>query len=314
MKIKKIAVSVAALAVALTMTGCSTADTSNTEKALHYKGGAIQSQSFEGCVEPGTKDFNGPGDKHYVYPIDLRSYDATGGEASEANPISVVSNEGEILNVPVTVSFYLKSDCETLRSFHETIGDKYDAYNDGGKTSGGWRNLLDYAVGQPLNTTLDRVAQGQTWRDLYNNEELRAEIENQVAKQIPGLIQKQTGNKQFFEKFQVTVQKPTPANQALLDSIAQQQAAIEAGKAQEAKAIADGRARQAEAKAQEDAAKSTLAARRAEKAVADAEAAKRRAEIAGYGSADEYNKAKCIEAGCNPYQPTYVVPQGGPQN
>lgn len=308
-KIKKIAIASTAVVFALVGTGCSVADTTSTEKALHYKGGVIQSKSFAGCVDPATKDFNGPGDMHYVYPVDLRSFDATGGEASESGPISVVSNEGEILNVPVTVSFYLKSDCETLREFHDTIGDKYNAYNEDGSTSAGWRAMLDYAVGQPLNTTLDRVAQGQSWRDLYNNEELRADIEKQVASQIPGLIQKQTGDKQFFERFQVTVQKPTPSNQALLDSISAQQAAKESGKAEVAKAEAEGAAVQARAKAQEDAAASTLEARRAEIAVAKAEADKRRAEIAGYGSVEEYNRAKAIEGGINPYQPTYVVPQ-----
>lgn len=40
-------------------------------------------------------------------------------------------------------------------------------------------------------------------------------------------------------------------------------------------------------------------------------ALQKQAEIAGYPSAEDYLKAKAIESGQNPYQPSYVVPQAG---
>lgn len=300
MKIRK---STVALMAALSMfaTGCSVADTSSTEAALHFTGGIGTDREFQGCVDPSSKQYDRPGATHYVYPIDLRSFDATGGERSESGPIEVVSNEGERLNVPITVSFYLKPDCENLLAFHNTLGDKYNAYNDNGEVSEGWvKGMLPYAVGQPLNTTLDRVAQTHGWRDLYNNEALRADIEAQIAKSLPGLIANQSGGQQFFERFQVTMQKPTPVNPELLTAISAQQAAIEQGKAVSAKADAEKAAAEAQA-----------AAANAQVATEQANAAKRQAEIAGYGSVEEYNRAKAIEKGINPYQPTYVVPQGG---
>lgn len=294
------------VALVIFVTGCSTADTSSTQKALHFKGGAFSSQSFEGCVNPSTKDFNGPGDRHYVYPVDLRSYDATGRDGSETTPIEVISKEGERVTIPVTVAFYLKDDCETLLDFHNTIGAKYSAFNnDEGKVSGGWDKMLHFAVGGPLNVTLDRISSDEEWLALYTDETLRAKLEQDVAKTIPSLIAQKTGGKQFFDEFVVTVEKPDLVNTALKDAISSKQTSREQGLAAEAKAVAEGKARVAEANAARDAALSAAQAKTAEVQVARAEAAKRAAEIAGYGSVDEYNKAKAIERGINPYQPTY---------
>lgn len=298
-------------ASALVLTGCSSAAPTTTETALHYKGGLVQGKSFAGCVDPGTKDFNGPGDTHFSYPIDLRSFDATGGPASESGAIEVLSAENEPMLVPVTVSFYLKPDCENVRAFHETIGDKYNAYNDNGEVTQGWVDMLHYSIGQPLNTTLDRITQDTAWKGLMNNEIERDRIEKTLAREIPTLIQRQTGNQQFFERFQVIVQKPVPKNPGLLQAISDQQQAAEQGRAEEAKASAAGRAAVAKAQADIDAAAKAAEARNAEVAVQAAEAAKRRAEISGYGSVEEYNRAKAVEKGINPYQPTYVVPQAG---
>lgn len=40
-------------------------------------------------------------------------------------------------------------------------------------------------------------------------------------------------------------------------------------------------------------------------------ALQKQAEIPGYPDVDAYLKAKAIESGQNPYQPTYVAPQAG---
>lgn len=308
MKFKKPAAIVAGLFAALTLSACGGVNLSSNQAALHFGGGAIQAKSFKGCVEPSNRDNFAPGDTFYVYQTDLRSYAAAGG--GESGPIEVLSKEKEVVRIPVTVSFYLKTDCKTLLDFHNTIGAKNwhegkGAYNEGNNPGQGWRNLLNHAIGAPLNTTLDSLSEKETFNDLIGNESVRRELEKSIQNNLPDQIAKRTGGKQFFKDFEIQVQKPSLANQGILDAISGQNTAVEAGKAAEAKAKADGAAAVAAAKAAAAAAAEKAKAANAEVAVARAEAAKRQAEIRGYGSAEEYNKAKAVEKGLNPYQPNY---------
>lgn len=315
--LKRAAMAVLAMFAFVTLTACGGVNLSSTQTALHFKGGAIQAQAFDGCVKPSERDNFAPGDKFYVYQTDLRSFDATGGDRAEANPIEVLSVEKEVVRIPVTVSFNLKADCKTLLDFHNTIGAKNwhegkGAYNDGDTTGQGWVNFLNHVYVSPLNTTLDALSEKQKFMDLIGKEDVRQALENEIKENLPAQIAKRTGGKQFFENFEIQVLKPQLANQAILDAIAAQNAAVEQGRQAEAKAVADGKAAIATAEAARQAAAKNAEAARAQVAVAAAEAAKRRAEIQGYGSAAEYNRAQAIEKGLNPYQPTYVVPQGGP--
>jgi len=271
----------------LTVTGCSSVSTASDQVALHYEGGAVSSKKFAGCVPASKKDYAGPGDTFYSYPTNQRIFDATGGEDSDGNVITVVSKDNVELAVPISVNFTLKTDCEILREFHQTIGNRYQAYMDGDKTSEGWNKMLRLVIQQPLDTTLDRIAQNYNWRDLYNKPEVKTAIEKQVNEQLSAIVSRQTNGKEFFDNFSALVQKPTPTNQALKDNIAAEQNNVASAQAAEAKARAD------------------KAAAEAQVAVARAQAESRKAEIAGYGTAEEYNKAKAIEKGLNPYQPSY---------
>lgn len=317
MKIKRIATIAVGLVAAMTLTACGGVNVSPQQTALHFGGGAIQAQEFKDCVKPSSRDNFAPGDKFYVYQTDLRSFDATGAEGDESAPIEVLSKEKEVVRVPVTVSFNLKTDCKTLLDFHNTIGaknwhDGKGAYNDGGKPGEGWRKFLNHIYVTPLNNTLDSLAEKISYNDLIGNEEVRRTLETAIQKNLPAEIAKRTGNKQFLENFEIQVLKPTLANQAILDAIAGQNAAIEQGRAAEAKAKADGAAAIAAAEAARLAASKNAEAARAQVAVAQAEAAKQRAACAAYGSAAECNKRAAIDKGINPYQPTYVVPQAQP--
>ena len=57
--------------------------------------------------------------------------------------------------------------------------------------------------------------------------------------------------------------------------------------------------------------KAEIAAAQAQTELARQRALQQAAEITGYPSVEDYLRAKAIEAGQNPYQPTYVVPQAG---
>jgi regulator of protease activity HflC (stomatin/prohibitin superfamily) len=289
---------VAVLAVG-SASGCTSVSTEPDQVALHYNGGAFSSKTYDSYVGPSKKEWFGPGDKTYVYPIGQRSYDATGAAGSERGPITSSSKDNVELATPVAVTFELIDAEDALRQFHERIGLKYQAFsgdNDRGEDiSRGWKRMLNFYVGQPLETTVDRVLAGYTWQQAYSDPNVRVQIETAVKNELPALVDQKMGGK-YFDSFAVLVQRPTPTNEELRNNIAAAQNQVAGAQAAKAKAEAD------------------LAATKAQIAVQQAEAAKKKADISAYGSVDQYNKAQAIEKGINPYQPTYVVSGTAPNN
>jgi len=259
----------------------------------------------EGCIEPETSEFNPPGGfTVYKYPSRQISWDATGAEDAEAQATVVVSNASAPaeLRVPVTVTFDLTGDCDSLMQFHRDFGTKYQGWlNDDGSVSDGWKNLLRYVVGQPLENTLVSVAQKYPWRNIWNDEKVRIEFQNALRDTLPAASKARTNGKEYFVNFQVTVMKPDPVDPGLKQAIVAEQQAIANANAAKAKGVADAEA--AKAKADADV-KTALA----QTELARQQALQKQAEIAGYPSVDDFLKAKLIENGGNPFQPTYGTP------
>lgn len=191
---------------------CSSVSTEPDEVALHYSGGAVSSKTFKGCVDASNRDFNGPGDQHYVYPAGQRTYSFTGASGSERGPMAVTTGSQEVL-IPGFVTFTLNTDCDVLREFHEKVGKKYAAYKDGG----GWAALLNDYVAVPLSATLNEAAgaiqapEGQSadqnWYRLYSNAETQDEFEAYVKENLPGEIEATLGE-EFITVNAVSISKP----------------------------------------------------------------------------------------------------------
>jgi hypothetical protein len=252
----------------------------------------MSSTKFANCVPAGSRNIDGPGDKHYAYPVNQRAYDATGGKGSDAQPFTVVSKDNAEMAVPVTLTLTLKSDCETVRAFHERIGNRYAAYFNGDTASSGWLDMLNFAVGKPLDTVLDRTAQNHTWRKLWNDPATKAAMEQQVERDLPAFIKQQTGG-DYFTVGQVTILKPTPTDSNLVKRIQDEQSSVAAAGAAEA-----------EAKARKISAEAQIAVEKAEAAKI-----KERTKVIGI---DGWLKEQAIEKGLNPWQPVIVpgMPDG----
>ena len=307
------------VAIVLFTTGCATTSAPADLRGVHYSGGSFSSKKFDNCIEPSTRDFS-PGDKYYYYPTRQISFEASESKASERGRFVVVSEDNAELYVPVRLTFRLDAKCETLRKFHEEVGSRYnaaiqeDVTDDGETTSadypGGWVDLLNDVIGKPLDNTLIRVAQEYPWREVWNDDAVRLEMQEQIKAQIESLVNDQSGG-DYFTDFTVLVQKPEPVDPALVNSIAAEQAGIAQANADKAKAEAD--AATAKAKAEADA----LTAK-SQEALARADAKTKEAEIAGFGGIENYLRYMCITTpGCgNPYRDQFLyggAPQGGGQ-
>lgn len=285
------------------LTGCASASNPADLKSVHYSGGSTQAKKFKDCLDPSERSGFDPGDKFYAYPVRQIVYNASQDDGSERGRFSVVSEDNAELYVPVQLTFRLDTECDTLRAFHEAIGSRYKAYIEGNdKTSAdypeGWISLLNDVIGKPLDTTLDRVAQQYPWREVWNDPQVKAEMETAVTENIETLVNRQAGG-DFFTDFTVLISKPDPVDQQLVDAIAAEQAGIAQANAAKAKAEADAETAKAKAEADEIAA-------RAQERLAEAQAKVKEAEIRGYGGIENYLRHEMIQQGLNPFQPQYI--------
>lgn len=212
MKFKKITAAVAVALGLSVMTACSSVSTSPDEQALHYKGGSFSSKSYESCIDPSTREFNGPGDDHFVYPAGQRTYSFTGRKGSESKAIKVKTQDSQQLSVKGFVTIELTNDCKLLRKFHEAIGSKYKAYEPGG-----WLNLLNDYVAVPLNSTMDKAALAYPWRTLYSSSDALTEFENAVKENLPAEVKTAMGDS-FITVKAVSLETPEP-DKELLDGL-----------------------------------------------------------------------------------------------
>jgi hypothetical protein len=271
------------------LAGCSKADTGPDKTALHYEGGATQAQKFKGCVNPSEKHWYGPGDHVYEYPTREVTYDASSDKGAESAPFKSVSADNAEMNVSVSVVMHLKTDCQTLRQFHEKWGKQYGAYYDNDDVSVGWVRLLNFGIGKPLDTELDRVVHGYDWRKLWNDAGTKALVEQAVSKDLQGLVDRQLQGT-YFEDYSVLVQKPEPTNEKLKENTADEQAAVAKANSQLAQANADKAAAQAQI------------------AVAQARAAALKAEVGALGT-EAWEKKYAIDHQMNPFPPPVIAGQ-----
>ncbi|MGH3327654.1 MAG: SPFH domain-containing protein [Streptomycetales bacterium] len=204
--------------------------TNPAEMAVHYSGGPLTSTEFENCVNPSSREWDGPGDQHLKYPIGQRTYKF--GPGGDTAGIKAVSSDNVQMTYTGVVTFSLDLECPTLRRFHEQIGLKdwngQQAYiNDGFE---GWTAMLDVYIGQPLQRAVNTVAGRYGYRDLYNDNAARAEAEKVVERELPAYVEELAGGP-FFGEFSMQLQKPS-APRRIRDALEAEQEAVAQNKAQ----------------------------------------------------------------------------------
>ncbi|GAA0610673.1 SPFH domain-containing protein [Kribbella sandramycini] len=209
------------------------ADTDANKIGLHYGGGVVEDKKFKSVIPPGsTNSLIGPGDTVYAYPIDQRSYiiGGAGADTDAGDEVTVVSKDNVRLGVRVQVYFTLNRTEETLKSFHERIGLKTDAF-----TERGWNSMLQSYFRPQIDRALSAVATNYAWAELYNNEAKKSEFQTAAAKEFTRLLPAAVGGDYFCGpsynggnacgELSFTVQKPTPLDKGIIDGLEAKQRA-----------------------------------------------------------------------------------------
>ncbi len=219
------------------------ADTDANKIGLHYGGGVVEDKTFKSIVPPGsTNKLIGPGDTVYAYPIDQRSYiiGGDGADTDSADEVTVVSKDNVRLGVRVQVYFTLNRNEDTLKSFHERIGLKTDAYEDRG-----WNDMLQSYFRPQIDRALAAVATNYTWAELYNNEAKKSAFQTAASTEFTRLLPAAVGGDYFCGpsytgnnacgELSFTIQKPTPLDKGIIDGLEAKQRAELAKATQEQK-------------------------------------------------------------------------------
>jgi hypothetical protein len=274
---------------ALALAGCTAVSTPADMVALRYNGGPVEAKTFAECVPVSSKiwtSLTDPGDDYFRYPASQRWYKSDSAAADkDGETITFVTDDGIEMAVTGTTYFTLNTDCNTLRAFHEQIGNRTGSYfTDDSTTPDGWNNMLDTTIGSALNTAVDRAGQKYTYTQLYNDTATKTQWESDVLELLPGLVDRQTnGDETYFSDYSITLQVPQPP-QSVKDALVEKQAAV--ARADAAKAEADAQVKTAEA----------------QKALEAAEAQKQQVWIDLLG-VEGWIQKYAIENGQNPLQP-----------
>lgn len=218
----------AGLLAAALITGCSITTPEPDQKGIVYDAGMFSDTTFQNCINPGSRDVSGWGDQGFVYPNGQRTFEFADKQGAESKPLTVVTKDNLEMTVSGVATFSLTTDCATLRKFHEQIGLKFKAYENGG-----WDRLLGVYIGQPLDRAMDAAAKAYGWKDLFSNPAVKQEWEKSVATYAAQFIKEQ-GGAGFFGTFSVTLQQPQPP-QGVRDALASAQQAVEENAAQKNK-------------------------------------------------------------------------------
>jgi hypothetical protein len=234
--LKKIISILAAIAMIMAISGCSMAKTDPNTQGLHYKGGALTATKYANCYGPSTRQYDGPGDKHYNLPYGLRTFSFTGRGGAESKPIKVTDSSGQELDIPGYVTLTLTNDCDKVREWFERIGLKYHAYTGGRDSAAdmpeGFKNFLVDYLETPIQQSMNHAAQDVEggWKDIYTNTAVQQQFEQDVKSELPSLLNQALGG-DYIKINSIQITKPI-IDSSLTEAITSRNVAEQDNKAQ----------------------------------------------------------------------------------
>jgi hypothetical protein len=238
--LKKFIAIIAILAMILFSSGCaSMAKTDPNTQGIHNKGGMFTATKFSNCYGPSTRQWDGPGDKHYNLPYGPRTFSFTGRSNAESHPIPVTDSTGQEVDIPGYVSFTLTSDCKLLREWFERFGLKYHAYAGGSDTAAdmpeGWNEFLVDYLETPIQQAMNHASQDVEggWKALYTDTKVQQQFEEDVKAELPSLVQAALGG-DYIKINSVQITKPD-IDEGLKNSITSRNVAEQENAAQKAR-------------------------------------------------------------------------------
>lgn len=169
--------------------------TAADEIALSYGGGPFEGAQFQGITNPGSGiKFNGWRDHWYTYPTTQRDYivskDAEEGDKAAEDFIPATDADGVTQQVELTVTFKLNTNM--VREFHEQVGMKFGAWNEGG-----WDKMLKETFRQPLFNSVNKSMKHFSTEDIAKDPDTIQKLQDEIRANLKNDITKLLGDEYF---------------------------------------------------------------------------------------------------------------------
>jgi hypothetical protein len=195
----------AALCLLLVAVGvaCTSKKVDESHVGVRYTDGPIDGKKFEKVVQPGGTEwvYN---DHVYMLPTRQVTYIAAGDGAApgQDGPQAVLTAEGgEILNVDLTVFFFLNTRADVLKQFFNQTCKKYscwDGVDQSEKTDDGWDHMLRDTFGNPMVTVTNEIGLKYNADQLRYNPEVQEKFGHEFASKFVDTLKDQVGRDDFF--------------------------------------------------------------------------------------------------------------------
>ena len=176
-----------------------TKTTPQDQTCVSYGGGPFEGKKFQGLHEPGKGIFvNGLFDKLYCYPVTQRSFIISRDQNADFET-PVVAPSSDNIDTSWEISMYFRLNTSKTREFHESIGFKTEAYTDEG-----WFTMLQEYFRPQIQGSVRALAPKYTATELYANQEVFTEVENELERSVPDDILDTLGD-DYFVDFSVSL-------------------------------------------------------------------------------------------------------------
>lgn len=180
------AVIIAGLALLGTMTWASTGV---KEIGLHYSGGPVEGQQFDGIIPPGEPIRPiGVMDTVIKLPVNQRTYITGTSRGADSGVITATNANGNQVAFETSMTFQLNSEPDTVSAFYEDICTKYSSCQDQG-----WNLMLDDYLRKVQETVLQSVSRSINSETMAQDPDVLAEIGQQVGERLPQQISRTMG-------------------------------------------------------------------------------------------------------------------------
>jgi regulator of protease activity HflC (stomatin/prohibitin superfamily) len=162
---------------------------------ISYGAGPFESAHFQRVVQPGSGlFFNGFFDPLYLYPSDQVNYIISKDKnvGASQNPDSVVAPTQDRVQVEYQVAVYFKLNTDLLRTFHEQLGLRYQAY-----TTNGWNNLIQDTFRQQIENALQEETRRISVADLFGNADVLSALQNHIQTTLSRRLEDSLGQRFF---------------------------------------------------------------------------------------------------------------------
>lgn len=238
---------------------------------LHYSGGPIEGQKFQGVVNPGTGTrFLGLQDTLVLLPVTQRDYTASNAVGADGGPVVAPAQGGVEMQFEVAAYFTLNTGTTVVQQFYERVCVKFDCTSDFGwdeMLRVNFRGPIDQAIQQSIrNFTVNELYAGVSDEDDESDDAVAIleQVQDSIAEDLKENINTVLGGDYFcgptFNRlspdvcpdFEFQITSAVPTSQAVRDSFAQNAASAQAivtaqNKAQAAVAEAEGQRQAQEA-------------------------------------------------------------------